>query len=99
MERTSENYSLIQLEGMHYLSFFLARQMHASSRRRRTRNERTRNKRTRNERTHFFLLSFAKCMHVARLTSPAHYACSGMSNLSLSLSLSLSGLVTVILLR
>jgi hypothetical protein len=46
MERTSENSSFIQLEGMHYLSFFLACQMHESSRRR-TRNKRTRNKRTR----------------------------------------------------
>jgi hypothetical protein len=100
MERTSENSSFIQLEGMHYLScfpFFLpAKFMQAAAaRRRRTRNERTRNERTRNERTRFlsfFYLSPNAC------TSP-HTQCnecmpplrsSGVSNLSLSLSLALS---------
>ena len=64
MERTSENSSFIQLEGMHYLScfpFFLpAKCMQAAAaRRRRTRNERTRNERTRF--LSFFYLSPNAC--------------------------------------
>jgi hypothetical protein len=101
MERTSENSSFIQLEGMHYLScfpFFLpAKCMQAAAaRRRRTRNERTRNERTRNERTRnertCFLFFFYRSPNAC--TSP-HTQCnecmpplrsSGVSSLSLSLS-------------
>ncbi len=58
MERTSENSSFIQLEGMHYLSFFLACQMHESSRRRR----RTRNTRTPTN-AHAFCFFISRQMH------------------------------------
>ena len=77
MERTSENSSFIQLEGMHYLScfpFFLpAKCMQAAAARRR---------RTRNERTHFFIIS--RQMHTAAAQQRRE------QSLSLSLFLSLT---------